>query len=297
MISVIIPTYNREKTLMRAIESVLNQTYRDLELIISDDCSTDHTAELVRGIDDSRVRYICLPSNQGACAARNAGIDSARGEYIAFQDSDDAWLPEKLEKQLAAMESTKADVCYHRMRKHFFNGMKDTLFPEIEESRFMTHDDFCSTTSQISTQTIMAKKEVFEEHRFDPLVKKAQDYDWSIRASRNHTFYYLAEVLAEVYLQPDSISAQKVEVNMRVKQYFMEKYKDELPEHPMMEVTLLRSIAGSKIRMGDNAPQEHRRIWQLTGKPKDLLRLILSRAHLLTAVYKLLGRSDDSYIS
>ena len=100
MISVIIPTYNRAKLLPRAVESVLNQTYQDIELIIVDDGSTDDTMEWVRGIKDDRVRYAQL-NHQGACAARNHGISIARGEYIAFQDSDDIWFMDKLEKQLA----------------------------------------------------------------------------------------------------------------------------------------------------------------------------------------------------
>ena len=92
---VIIPTYNREGTLLRAVNSVLSQSFTDLELIVVDDGSTDHTRELVESIKDNRLRYI-YQKNAGACAARNKGIDAAEGEFIAFQDSDDVWLKEKL---------------------------------------------------------------------------------------------------------------------------------------------------------------------------------------------------------
>ena len=86
MISVIIPTYNRAGTLLAAAQSVLQQTYRDIELIIVDDGSTDDTSKVVSALQDGRVRYIPLGKNRGACAARNRGIDEAKGEYIAFQD-------------------------------------------------------------------------------------------------------------------------------------------------------------------------------------------------------------------
>ena len=88
LVSVIIPTYNRAHLIKRSAMSVLNQTYSNLELIIVDDGSTDNTEEVVKSIDDNRVIYIKQP-NQGACAARNNGIDHAKGEFIAFQDSDD----------------------------------------------------------------------------------------------------------------------------------------------------------------------------------------------------------------
>ena len=296
MVTVIIPTYNRAKTLRRSIDSVLQQTYSDLELIIVDDCSTDNTSTLIQEIADSRVRYIRLQHNQGACVARNTGIENARGEYIAFQDSDDVWLPDKLKKQMSVMEETGAEVCFHKLHRYYHTQRKDSFFPPLPESRFVTHRDFCNTTSLISTQTIIGQRAVFEEHRFDPLVRKAQDYDWSIRASRNHTFYYLNEILAEVYMQPDSISAQNVEVNLATKQYFLKKYKDEIRDNPLFELTLLRSIAGSKLCLGDGALAERRRIFDLTHRPSDALRLTLSRLGLLPIMFRLLNKKVESNV-
>lgn len=88
MISVVIPTYNRAQTIRMAVDSVLNQTYRDIELIIVDDASTDGTQDVVTQIADDRIRYLRLEQRSGACNARNIGALSARGEFISFQDSD-----------------------------------------------------------------------------------------------------------------------------------------------------------------------------------------------------------------
>src|SRR4030042_5052103 len=103
-VSIIIPTYNRAHLVMRAINSVLDQSFQDFEIIIVDDASRDNTEKMVSGIRDKRIFYIRHEKNRGGSAARNTGIKQARGEYIAFLDSDDEWLPEKLEKQLKVLE-------------------------------------------------------------------------------------------------------------------------------------------------------------------------------------------------
>ena len=97
-ISVIIPTYNRGNMIERAVRSVLNQTYNNIEVIVVDDGSTDNTEEVIKDIKDTSVIYI-KEANAGACVARNKGIDVSSGDYIAFLDSDDEWFPEKLEIQ------------------------------------------------------------------------------------------------------------------------------------------------------------------------------------------------------
>ena len=107
LVSVIIPTYNRKHTIRRSIDSVLAQTYRAFEIIIIDDCSTDGTMEYVHelygDITDVNIIYVKNDNNIGPGASRNIGVSYASGEYIAFHDSDDEWLPHKLEKQMEAM--------------------------------------------------------------------------------------------------------------------------------------------------------------------------------------------------
>jgi glycosyltransferase involved in cell wall biosynthesis len=104
LVSVIIPTYNRAETVSRAIDSVLDQSHDDLEVLVVDDGSTDDTESVLESYDDERVRPIYHETNQGANVARNTGIEHARGKYVAFLDSDDEWRPEKLEAQLDLLE-------------------------------------------------------------------------------------------------------------------------------------------------------------------------------------------------
>ena len=109
-ISVVLPTYDRERTLRRAINSVLGQSHREFELIVVDDASTDGTSKLVDSIRDPRLHYLRLSRNRGAAGARNAGIEVATGDWIAFQDSDDEWLENKLAAQWAVAKNAAADV-------------------------------------------------------------------------------------------------------------------------------------------------------------------------------------------
>lgn len=103
MVSVIIPTYNRASKCKVAVESVLSQTHGDIEVLVVDDGSTDNTADVIEGLD-KRIRYM-RQANAGVSAARNTGLEAARGEYIAFLDSDDAWLPWKIEAQLSVLRA------------------------------------------------------------------------------------------------------------------------------------------------------------------------------------------------
>ena len=105
LVSIIMPSYNTAKFISETIESVLVQTYTNWELIIVDDCSTDNTDEVVKSfLSDNRIKYITNEKNSGAAVSRNRALREAKGKWIAFLDSDDLWLPVKLEKQIAFMK-------------------------------------------------------------------------------------------------------------------------------------------------------------------------------------------------
>lgn len=110
LVSIILPTYNRAEFIRASLDSVFAQTYMNWELIIIDDGSTDDTVEILKEYDDSRIKYL-YQENQGVSAARNTGIEVCRGEVIALLDSDDQWLPKKLETQLAYMQEHGYEIC------------------------------------------------------------------------------------------------------------------------------------------------------------------------------------------
>lgn len=112
LVSIIMPSYNTGRFLGETVRSVLAQTYPNWELILVDDCSTDDTDRVIAGFVDPRIRYLKQEKNQGAAAARNRALREAKGRWIAFLDSDDLWLPEKLERQIAFMEKTGCRFSY-----------------------------------------------------------------------------------------------------------------------------------------------------------------------------------------
>ena len=114
MVTIVMPVYNCKKYLEETVQSALSQTFPDFELLMLDDCSTDGTAELMSRIaeKDSRIRVLLNEKNLGVAQTRNKGLAAAQGEYIAFLDADDLWMPDKLERQINAMREKELDLCY-----------------------------------------------------------------------------------------------------------------------------------------------------------------------------------------
>ncbi|ELC8425434.1 glycosyltransferase family 2 protein [Clostridium perfringens] len=117
LVSIITPSYNTEKFIDKTIQSVLKQTYKNWEMIIIDDCSTDNTDQIVAKFNDSRIKYIKNKKNLGAAISRNKALREAKGKWIAFLDSDDLWVPEKLEKQISFMNKNQYSFSYSRYRE------------------------------------------------------------------------------------------------------------------------------------------------------------------------------------
>lgn len=217
MVSVIIPTYNRGYIIKKSIESILKQTYKNLELIIVDDNSTDDTKAVVEGFQDKRVKYVRLEANKGACYARNLGVKLSSGKYIAFQDSDDIWHEDKLEKQKEFIESHNLDVVGCRMAIHLEEGIN--IFPRSVE---LTRENIY-LENFMSTQLIFGKRECFIEEKFDERLPRFQDWELVIRLVNKYKVKILDDVLVDTYIQNNSItkSPQKA---VEALQIFIEKH-------------------------------------------------------------------------
>lgn len=207
MISIIIPTYNRASVLERAVRSVLNQEGAELEVIVVDDGSTDGTREVLESIGDPRVRYERLPGRSGACAARNRGIELARGDYIAFQDSDDEWLPGKLATQLRQLRQSGADVVFCALERYNVRGERLLVSPGNDVAPGPVTYEQLLMGNLCSTQTILGRRTCFEDVRFDPSMPRLQDWDMMLRMTRRYEVRYFRDVLVRLYEQSDSISA------------------------------------------------------------------------------------------
>lgn len=234
-VSVIIPTYNKAHLLGRAVQSVLNQTYQDFEVIVVDDCSSDNTERVVIGFDDDRIRYIRHEENKGAAAARNTGIKAAEGEYIAFLDSDDEWLSEKLEKQVRAFAdgSTDLGVVYTGVRFIAGNKIKYAPSSNIKKKEGYIHAVLLETNF-IPLPAAIVKKECLEKvGMFDESLPRLQEWDLWIRISTHYHFKYISELLVNAYQQPDGIS-RDVNALIVASEYILQKYFKEISRNPKL---------------------------------------------------------------
>lgn len=203
-ISVIIPTYNREGLVGRAIKSVLSQTYKDVEVIVVDDASTDDTETEVKKIESDRLRYIKLNKNGGACRARNFGINEAKGDYIAFLDSDDIWNPDKLEKQMKYLLSKNAEVVACNGWYIKANSRRLITNPKNEE---LVNLRELLNANYITTGALLAKKKLLlSVGCFDEGLPRYQDWDLVIRIVRMTDLYFMNEPLYTLYFQENSIT-------------------------------------------------------------------------------------------
>jgi glycosyltransferase involved in cell wall biosynthesis len=207
-VSVIIPTYNRAQLVRRALYSVLHQTYRNIEVIIVDDCSTDDTEIVVTSFRDSRVRYIRHEINRGAAMARNTGINAASSEFIAFQDSDDEWLCDKLEKQMKKFDQVglKVGVVYTGFLRIKENHA--VYFPRKEIKK--SGDVLVSLLNEnfVTTQAAVVRKECFKKiGLFDEQLPRLQDWDLFIRIAKYYQFICIDEPCLIAFHSAISISA------------------------------------------------------------------------------------------
>lgn len=196
LVSAIITTRNRSQLLRKAIESVLSQTYKELECVVVDDSSTDDTRQVC---SEYPVRYIYIPKEEsrGGNYARNLGVKASKGEYVAFLDDDDYWLSAKIEKQLALLEDKKCEMVYCMRRyQNIENGQ---VVKEWEEPRPKPQGDLRDEIFRhyiTNTSCILATKSLIEQiGGFDENLRKWQEYDLMIRAAQVSEIYYVNENL------------------------------------------------------------------------------------------------------
>lgn len=193
LVSCIIPTYNRANFVERAIQSVLNQTYKNIEVIVVDDGSEDNTKEVVLSIKNERIKYIRLHRNFGAAFARNVGIVNAEGEFIAFLDSDDYFLPEKIEKQVEAMMSDSSiGVCYTEAYYKLQSG--ELIYKKSPRLKGKIYEKIVSSLPYlpyIHLPTLLIRRELLSNLRFDETKKVMEDAKFIFELSKIAIFDFI----------------------------------------------------------------------------------------------------------
>lgn len=233
LISVVIPAHNRAELLFRAVKSVLNQSFRDLECLVIDDCSTDNTLELLSSLSDRRLRVFSLQDlfqglpgekatgmlsprwgSYGVSLARNTGVGFSQGDFIAFLDSDDYWLPEKLELQLDFMRGSGFDIT--QTEEIWYRGgvrvNQKNVHLQPDGEAFSRSLELCC----ISPSSVLLKREVFRRcGPFDESLPACEDYDLWLRVAATYPVGLLKKkLIVKEGGRPDQLSRKIVGLDL-----------------------------------------------------------------------------------
>lgn len=208
LISVITPTYNCGRFIARTIESVQNQTYKNWEMIIVDDCSKDDTKEIVEQYakKDSRIKYYLLETNSGAAVARTKAMELAEGKYMAFLDSDDIWKSDKLEKQLAYMKENSFNFCcteYEQIDED------DKKLGRVIKTAKKTDYNRLLLDCPVGNSTVMYNVSEMGKFKVPNIRKRNDDALWLQMLKKEKYIYGMPEVLMEYRIRENSISSNK----------------------------------------------------------------------------------------
>ncbi len=219
-VSVILPVYNRSASLANSMRSVLEQSYRDLELIVVDDASQEDLEPVVKGVGDPRVRYIRREKNGGASAARNTGLEAAKGDFIAFQDSDDLWLPGKLQHQMDLLKELGEDFGVVVHSKVLYGSAPDGTYgvglvsmrPPPSSIMKKGEDQVKKylTENRISLQNALFRRDCYPQKLwFDDVTRSNADWAFTSSLAQHTKIAEYPEPVVMAFSSPDSISKLK----------------------------------------------------------------------------------------
>lgn len=229
LVSIVVPVYNVEDFIGQTIESVLNQTYTQWELILVDDASRDKSVEIIQSYKekDDRIRLFQLETNSGAAVARNTGIDMAQGQYLAFLDGDDYWLPDKLSHQLSFIKDKGATFTYTGFAYVSQEGQVTKAFEQVPKE--MTYQALLKNTAIACSSVIIDHDAIGYFHM--PLVRRGQDTaTWlMLLRSKVDKAYGLQEVLHHYRKVEGSISSNFMTALKRT--WYTYRHIEKLPLH------------------------------------------------------------------
>jgi teichuronic acid biosynthesis glycosyltransferase TuaG len=224
LVSIITPTFNSASHIKETYNSILNQTYTNWEWLITDDCSTDGTFELLESFAnfEPRIKIHKNQTNSGAAISRNNSINSARGDFIAFIDSDDLWHCEKLEKQIEFMEKNKIDFSFTAYEIINVESMPIGRYVDSNQHSPVTYEDMLKKKATLGCSTVILRKARFKDIEM-PLLRTGQDYAlWLKLLKEGVNAHPLSDILMMYRILPNSISRNKFRKSLRQWQIYRE---------------------------------------------------------------------------
>ena len=209
LVSVITPVYNVEKYIERTLQSVFNQTYKKIEIILVDDRSTDKSAELIKKVqeDHPEIVYYLQPKNMGAGYARNKALELAKGQYVAFLDADDCWKPRKVEKQVKLLKRKNGSFCFTAIE--MIDGNDNVIKGKRKVNNVIDYQFLLSNT-MIPTSGVMVDRKIKGDFRMH-IRRGGQDYATWLKLLRDGTKAYgINEALVRYRIDGASLSSNKL---------------------------------------------------------------------------------------
>lgn len=315
LVSVLIPSYNHGIYLTETIESVLNQTSKDLELIIIDDCSTDNSKAIIKNYEkkDKRIRALYHEYNRGAVTTMNELIELAKGKYIAFLNSDDAWEKTKLKTQLKVLENnenlivwTEGDIIDKNSKSigktftQWHGAEKKKKSGNIFEELLMLENFLCFSS-------VLFKKALLGEIRFNPNFEVMADFAFEVDLAKHYEFFYINKPLTKYRIHDKNTSLNYTGMTIDLinhKKYFLNAYGKEIPIKT--KLYLYNSIIKLSIRLSVNLKSLprgfevdiHKYIFSLKNEPKYVINELLKNqnSRIFWAFYELYRNSFNSFI-
>ena len=241
MVSIVLPTYNRKQILGQSITSVLAQTYKDFELIIIDDCSTDGTEEYIQQhFQDDRITYFRNEKNLGAAGSRNQGILRAKGDYVAFIDSDTEWMPWKLEAQMDLFrQNPDLGMVYSSFVK--ISNQESHLFPPAHtEEKFLSGYIFpyLLQIPLVDTPTMLIPMWVLHETgMFNDNLFCLEDYELSLRIAKKYEVYMCKEPTIKSFFSSDCVS-MRIEEAFETRFYILNEFRKDYEDYGIFQSKL-----------------------------------------------------------
>lgn len=232
--SIVIPVHNRAHTLTACIDSILNQTYSNFELILVDDHSTDNSVEVIQSFleKDSRIKLFIQPDNKkGPQAARNAGIINAQYDWIMFNDSDDTWSEEKIEKELNLLKELNFDttaVIYSDCFTIDVNTKEKTYWALPHISSENSYKELLIQSGPMFQSLLCSKELLSKINNLDEAVPSYQEWDTSIRLAEYGKFYHIEDALFDYYIGSNDAMSKSIEKDFIGRSNILNKFKNEI---------------------------------------------------------------------
>jgi len=267
LVSVIMPSYNHDRYISEAIESVLNQTFGDFELIIIDDASKDKSKEIIEAYEakDRRIRAFFHDENKGIARTLNDGLEEAKGKFVAFFASDDVWVKDKLEKQLEVLERSEDLVVWTEglVIDGRGNPTGELFTQRLSASKRKKNGDIFEELlkgNYICGSSVILKGENLKDIRYDEQLRYLNDYKLMVDLARRYQFYFIPEPLAMYRIHGRNTILSDREKGwpkdrIMIGEYFLRKYGDEISNKVKSKIYL--SIGGAHSHLGEREKAKH----------------------------------------